>query len=117
MANKNFSLKPDQIRTLIAGRDGCLASDLITVGGHKVGYMYREKGAKGLDSGWRFFAGHESLEYMADPANHDPHDLNTIANYDPDIVDLLDAPIGSAFARVKGTGPLVELEDEDLDAD
>jgi hypothetical protein len=27
------------------------------------------------------------------------YDVNTIANYDPSIIPLLDAPIGSAFGR------------------
>lgn len=36
---------------------------------------------------------------MDDPANMAVYDVNTIANYDPTIIALLDAEIGSAFAR------------------
>ena len=40
------------------------------------------------------------------------YDVNTIANYDPEIVRLLDAPVGSAFEREGGSGPLVAIEDD-----
>ena len=36
---------------------------------------------------------------MDDLANVGLHDVNTIANYDPDVIPLLDAPAGSAFER------------------
>ncbi|OWK37827.1 hypothetical protein FRUB_06947 [Fimbriiglobus ruber] len=35
-----------------------------------------------------------------------------LPNYDPDIIPLLDAPVGSAFERKGGTGSLVAVEDE-----
>ena len=79
--------------------------------------MYREKGAGAFDSGWRFLAGHESMEYMAAFADHALHDLDAITKLDPEIVPLLDAPVGWAFGRVGGAGPLVEIEEDDLDQD
>jgi hypothetical protein len=80
-------------------RGGCIASDRITVDGEPVGFMYRDQPANELDSGWRMMAGDESEDYMDEPSNHEVYDLNTIANYDPDIVPLLDAPIGAEFER------------------
>ena len=44
-------------------------------------------------------AGDESQEHMDTTDNHEIYDVNTIANYDPDIIPLLDAPAGAAFAR------------------
>lgn len=73
--------------------------------------MYREATGRELDSGWRFLSGDESDEYMNNPANHGVYDVNTIANYDPEIIPFLDAPIGSAFERENGTGPLSEIHD------
>ena len=72
--------------------------------------MYREEPAHSqiADSGWRFFAGDESEEYTADPSNLEIYDINTIANYDPEITACLDAPFGSAFAR-DGGGALVRV--------
>ena len=61
--------------------------------------MYREQPDNDIDSGWRFMTGTESDAYMNDPQNHGVYDVNTIANYDPDVVPLLDAAIGSAFQR------------------
>ena len=77
----------------------CIASDRITVDGGKVGYMYREEGDHPDDSGWRFFEGSEDQEYADDPGHFELYDVNTIANYDPEIIPFLDASIGSAFER------------------
>jgi hypothetical protein len=51
------------------------------------------------DSGWRFFAGTEEQEYVDDPDNLQIYDVNTVANYDPDIIPFLRSPVGSAFER------------------
>ena len=64
-----------------------------------VGYMYRTRPHDELDSGWAFLAGDEEEAYMDDPNNLEIYDVNTIANYDPKIIPLLDAPVGSAFIR------------------
>jgi hypothetical protein len=96
---KHFALRPDQIKPLAEGYGGCFATDMITVEGRKVRFMYREEPDNDVDSGWCFTAGSESDEYMDDAANLAIYDVNTIANYDPDIIPFLDAPIGSAFER------------------
>lgn len=98
----NFKLFPQKIRSLYSTPDnsGCLASNRITVDGLKVGYMYREDGDSSFpDSGWRFFAGDETEDYTNDPNNFHIFDLNTICNYDSDIIPFLDAKEGSAFVR------------------
>ena len=55
--------------------------------------------ASEFDSGWRFLSGLETDAYVDDLANVGLHNVNTIANYDPDVIPLLDAPAGSAFER------------------
>jgi hypothetical protein len=80
--------------------------------------MYREQPRSDHDSGWHFFAGDESQEYADDADNFALYDVNTICNYDPAIIPLLDAPLGSAFGRVTGTDtfepePLEPLDDEE----
>ncbi|HEV7661355.1 MAG TPA: DUF2185 domain-containing protein [Allosphingosinicella sp.] len=99
---KAFALRADQIRDLAPNRGGAIASDRITVDGRPVGYMYRLAPHNNLDSGWFFLAGDEDDAYMGDARNHAVYDVNTIANYDPQIIPLLDAPIGSAFIRIEG---------------
>jgi hypothetical protein len=99
MKKKTNTLKAEEIRQLATGHGGCIATDMITVLGKKVGYMVRELTERPHDSGWCFMSGEESQEYMDNPENHAIYDVNTIANYSPDIVPLLDAPPCSAFAR------------------
>ena len=71
-----------------------------TVLGKKVGWCYREQPSEGRpDSGWRFFSGEEDNDYVNDIDHTDVYDLNTICNYDPDILPLLTAPVGTAYAR------------------
>ena len=107
MREKRSKLRPDGIRPLAPGRGGCYATDHITVDGHRVGYMYREPADDSFDSGWRFFSGRESDEYANDPENLAIYDVNTVANYDPEVIAFLDAPPGSAFARDSRTGEFV----------
>ena len=100
--SKVFFLSAGQIqRDLAPNRGGCVATDAITVDGLGVGFMYREAGVNDLDSGWRFFAGTESREYLDELSHSGIYDVNTIANYSPDIIRWLDAPPGAAFARAK----------------
>jgi hypothetical protein len=99
MPHKQFRLAPEQFRAIAVGFGACYATDRITVDGALVGYCYRELADNAVDSGWRFFAGDESQEYVDDPDNLALYDVNTIANYDPSITAILEAPVGSAFER------------------
>jgi hypothetical protein len=102
---KKFALHAAELEKLATGHGWCIASDKIMVDGRKVGWMYREESSDELDSGWRFFAGDESDEYANDPKNFSLYDVNTVSNYDPAIVQFLDAPVGSAYFR-EGSGNL-----------
>jgi hypothetical protein len=114
--SKRFRLPASSIRPLAEGRGSCIASDRIAVDGKGVGFMYREAPLDPIDSGWHFFAGDESQEYADEPANFAIYDVNTIANYDPSIIDHLDAPIGSAFGRNEHGKLLPEAMPRDPDA-
>jgi len=112
MLGKIYKLKSHEIAPIALGRGGCLATDRITVDGAKVGYMYREAPTREEDSGWRFFAGDESHGYMADTQRHGVYDVNTIVNYDPDILPLLDSDAGSRFERA-ANGAFRRLRDDE----
>ena len=99
MNKKVFRLRPEQIAPLALGLGGCLATDRIVVDGCKVGYMYRREPIREQDSRWCFFAGDENEAYMANIENHGVYDVNTIVNYDPEILPFIDAEIGSKFER------------------
>ena len=109
---KNFKLPPDQIKPLATGRGACIATDMILVQGRKVGYFYRDEPQDQQDSGWIFTSGHEAPEYMDDAGNHGVYDVNTLANYDPEIIPFLNAPPGCSFEREGGTGPFVQVHGE-----
>lgn len=111
-AEKSFAIPAGEIQSLAPGHGASIASDLITVEGRKVAFMYREKPDNELDSGWRFLSGYESQEYMDNADNHAVYDVNTIANYDREIIPFLKAPAGSAFERLGGIGPFMEVEFE-----
>ena len=114
---KPFRLRADQIQPIAEGHGACFATDMITCEGRKVAFMYRESPDRDIDSGWRFMSGFESDQYMNNPDNHAVYDVDTIANYDPDIIPFLDAPVGSAFERKNGAGPFVEVHDFEPPAD
>ncbi len=100
---KKWAIPRSSMELLIEweGADGCYATDRITVDGCRVGFMIREKPDSKLDSGWRFFAGDEDQDYMDNPDNSDIFSLNTICNYDPDIIEYLESPVGTALYRDK----------------
>ncbi len=82
---------------------GAFATDRITVDGQKVGYMYREKASRNEDSGWRFFAGDEDQAYIDDLSHTEIYAVNTVANYDPDIIPYLETAAPCAFEKILGT--------------
>lgn len=99
-ANKRFFLTDIQpLLTDWHGAEGCIAPDSIMVDGQKVDYMYRDEPQNEYDSGWCFFAADDDDEYANDADNLGIYALNTVCNYDPDIIPFLNAPYGSAFAR------------------
>jgi hypothetical protein len=108
---KQFKLRKEDIKPLIPAMGGCFATDHITVEGLPVGYMYRESPDNNLYSGWRFFSGNESQEYVDDASKSSFYDVNTIANYDPTIIPYLGSPEGTQLERVAGTSLLQIVHD------
>ncbi len=84
---------------LLSGNPGCLISKCALEAG-EIGYMYREEPSKKFpDSGWRFFEGFESDEYVNNPENLVVCGLNTICNLCPDIMAYIYAKEGRKFGR------------------
>ena len=108
---KQFKLSADQIKPVAEGYGGCIATDKITVDGYPVRFMYREAPDNEFDSGWRFMSGFEDDSYMDDPDKLAIYDINTIANYDPSIVPLLEAPEGSAFEKTSESERFLPVAD------
>ena len=75
----------------------CLATNMIMKERQPVAYMYREDPDNADDSGWRFFSGRESQEYVDDPDNTQVYPVAFVVQTTPEIVTHLNAPTGSQF--------------------
>jgi hypothetical protein len=108
---KEFFLSREQIKQLVPpDLGGCFITDGVTVDGMKIGYMYREEPDRPEDSGWRFFSGDESQDYIDDLSHTGVYAVNTAANYDPDIILYLDTPAPCAFEKVENSNSYQRLE-------
>ena len=103
MSHKKFAIEKEKIRPLVKNLMGSFATDRIMVDGKKIAYMYREVAKQPEDSGWRFFSGDEDQAYIDDLGHTDIYAVNTVANYDPDIIPYLDTQAPCAFEKIKGT--------------
>jgi len=56
-----------------------------------------------------FLAGDESQDYLDDPWNAAIYAVNTICNYDPEIIPLINAVPGTAFERDPNTGIFAQV--------
>ena len=96
---KDFKLAASDIKRMVPDLGWAFATDMITVKGKSVDYMYRQEADSEDDSGWRFYGGGETQEYIDDPNNTSLFEVNTIANYDPEIIPFLTYPTGSEIER------------------
>lgn len=108
-----YKIKPEDVKELIVPRGYCYASDLVTVDGMQVGYMYKESPEDEDDTGWRFYSGTETEEYVSDVHNFMMFDLNYIANCDPAIIPYIKNRIGTELERVDGTDKFRAVVNED----
>lgn len=115
---KDLAIKPGELKELLQGWDGprdCFATDRIVVDGCRIGSCYREvadRTDQGWDSGWRFLSGDEDDEYMGMDEHFGIYDLNTLCNFDPDIIPLLSMPAGTWLERGED-GTFQEAEDDE----
>lgn len=107
---KPFNIPREHIARLVPSMGCCLATDRILIDGMRVGYMYREQPEGEDDSGWVFLAGDETQEYLDDQWNFGVYAVNTICNYDPEIIPLIDEPPPSAFERNHESGKFERVD-------
>ncbi len=96
---KAFKLRAEQIVQMVPNIGGAIATDEITVEGKRVDYMVRQKPTREEDSGWIFYGGGETQEYIDNPSNSSVFSVNTICNYDPDVISFLTYPPGTEIER------------------
>ncbi|SFM71218.1 DUF2185 domain-containing protein [Marinobacter zhejiangensis] len=97
--DKAFKLSKGEITRLIPDLGFAFVTDKIAVDGRKVDYMFRNEPESEGDSGWVFYGGGETQDYIDDPNNTSLLSLNTIANYDPEIIGFLTYPPGTEIER------------------
>ncbi|RFZ95782.1 DUF2185 domain-containing protein [Mucilaginibacter conchicola] len=88
-----------------------MVSKMITNGGKKPRFMYREKRTRPEDSGWRIFSGAESQQYTDNPDNAGIYNPSTILKIDPSIKDILLKGVGSVYERSGDKGAWVKVTD------
>lgn len=72
-----------------------IVSKKVSQSDEAIGFLYREKAVFEHDSGWRFFSGAESDEYLDDTQNFETLPLNEVLNRAPEIEALLNEPEGA----------------------
>lgn len=84
-----------------AGFGFVLASKMLTDGNNnrKVQSMYREETPNPQDSGWRFFCGEETPDYINNPDNIAIYEIDAILKIDPSIRPCLNHFPGVALER------------------
>lgn len=75
----------------------------------KIGFAYREKPDNETDSGWRFFAGNESQEYVDNADNLTILPVKSIIEKDMSIVSIINSEYGTAFE--KGNTEFKKIDD------
>jgi hypothetical protein len=108
---KPFAIAPEKIKQLVPPMGRCFITDRVTVDGRNIGYMYRERSSTPEESGWCFFSGDESQDYLDDPEHTGLYEANTAANYDPDIIPYLKTRAPCAFEKVPGKHEYQRVED------
>lgn len=106
--SKKYKISAEEIKNLAVGYGSCIATDMITVEGCKVEFAVREEPSHETDSGWLFMSGQETQEYMDNADNMAIYDINTISNYDPEIINVIESPIGSQFEK-SDSGKFIEI--------
>lgn len=109
--SNTYKIKVEDIKDLIHPMGYCYASDKITIDGLPVGYMYREASEEEGDSGWRFYSGTETDEYVEDEHHFMMFDVNYIANCDPAIIPYLKSKRGVELERVEGSNKFIEIKE------
>lgn len=94
-----------------------MATKMLVDSRRKVRFMYRQAPDNAQDSGWRFFCGDETDEYVNDPDNIAIYDINTILEFDKSILPYLQSAEGAAFEREDENARFTMAEGFDMSED
>lgn len=89
---------------LLGVNPGCLITKK-ALQEERIGYMYREQALEDFpDSGWRFFVGDETEEYINEVENISMIGFSDICNIDPTILAYFYAQPGCGFGKTENNG-------------
>lgn len=102
----------EQYLDIWAGPPICMVTNHIAEGGG-IGYLRRDTPSDSFpDSGWAFYGRGEDEDYWNDTKNFSFMDIHDLAERFPDIVPILNSPIGTAyFVTDEGEFILDDFED------
>jgi hypothetical protein len=100
--NKKYFTSLKNIVRLFPNDGACIVTDPISIDACEIGYMYREITERDGDTGWRFFSGDESQDYINNLNNSNVFSIIKLANYEPCILAYLDTPAPCEFERIPG---------------
>ncbi len=67
--------------------------------GLPVGFAFRTEALDGQDSGWNFWSGEESEEFIKNSENFVRYPLKHFIELDPSLSEIVDAETGSSWER------------------
>jgi hypothetical protein len=81
--------------------------------GVQVGFAFRTESDDPQDSGWNFWSGEETEEYVKDSDNFSRFPLQHFLELDESLEEILDAEIGTSWERDSETDSWIEAEEEE----
>ena len=103
-----MSRKSDQIDPNLL----VLASNqLVGPEGLQVGFAFRTEALNPKDSGWNFWSGEETEEYIKDSQNFVTYPLQHFLDLDESLRDIIDAEVDTSWERDEESDEWVEAEE------
>lgn len=89
-----------------------LVSNLLTgPDGVPVGFAFRSKAADPEDSGWNFWSGEETEDYIKDPDNFSRFPIGRFLKLDDSLLDIIESEVGTSWERDPDSGDWAEAEE------
>ncbi len=89
-----------------------VSNQLIGPEGVPVGFAFRTEATNKQDSGWNFWSGEETEDFVKNSANFAKHPLHHFTSLDESLHEIIDAEVGTAWERDPDTDSWIESEDE-----
>lgn len=106
-------MEPTKNRLKLLNKTAYLSKKILEEG-WKIGYMRRDKPVNENDSGWSFMAGNEDDEYYNDYKNIALVSVQEVYQLDPDILEYIENPVGTALIRISSNEFEIDKNDKEI---